>query len=106
MSGSCASVAEKQTPTEDLAEWQDSCATDEHESLTQWPTHGTTGTDSEMCSTVAKDDDTLLSCEFDCGPPMPRKNMINKGQCTEHMSGVVCLLLFNACHHQILGFAA
>ena len=64
---------------EDLAEWQDSCATDEHDSLTQCPTHGSTGTDSEMCSGVAKEDDTLVSCAFDCGPPMPRKNMINKG---------------------------
>ena len=79
MSASCTSPAEKLTPTEDLAEWQDSCGTDEHDSLTQYVTHGRTSTDSEMCSGVAKDDDTLVSCEFDCGPPMPRKNMINKG---------------------------
>ena len=58
---------------------RDSCGTDGHDSATQWPTHGSSGADSEMCATVAKEDDALVSCEFDCGPPMPRNNMINKG---------------------------
>ena len=45
---------------------------------TQWPAP-TTATDSELCSSATKEEDTLVSCEFDCGPPLPRKNMVNKG---------------------------
>ena len=79
MADSSTTVVDKQPPTEELAERHDSCGTDEQESLTQWPAHNNTGADSEMSVTVAKEDDTLVSCEFDCGPPMPGKHMMNKG---------------------------
>ena len=78
---------------EALAEWQDSPATEDMDSGTQWPAPAT-GTDSELCSSATKEEDTLVSCDFDCGPPLPRKSMVNKGNaaCVGFAHLVVCAM--------------
>ena len=48
---------------------------------------GAGGAEGGTCSTLPADhhtslqkkDDTLALCDFDCGPPMPRRDMVNKG---------------------------
>ncbi len=48
---------------------------------------GAGGAEGGTCSTLPAEhhtslttnDDTLALCDFDCGPPMPRRDMVNKG---------------------------
>ena len=61
MAGVATPSLDRLTPTDELAEWQDSCGTDEHECVGNTPTNGSAVTDSELCATAAKDDDTLVS---------------------------------------------
>ena len=63
--------------TEDIEELLECSATEEIEYATQLPALGA-GTDAELCTRTEKEEDTLVTCEFDCGPPMPRKDMMNK----------------------------
>ena len=79
MEGAAAPSFDRPTDGDELAEWQDSGATSDVDSGTQCSSRAIAATDSDLCSTIGKDDDTLVACEFDCGPPMPRKNMVNKG---------------------------
>ena len=78
MSSSRSSICDKTVSNDELVECHDDSATEDIDAGTQWPAQDTS-TPSQLCTSVAKEDDTLVTCEFDCGPPMPRKNMINKG---------------------------
>ena len=84
----------------------DSCGTDRHDSSTQWPTHSSASADYEMCATVAKEDDALVSCELIAALLCHATKNDKQEQCKEHVLGVPCLLLFSACHHHILGCPA
>jgi hypothetical protein len=102
MATSCTSSCGSPSSAEQLVEWHDSSATDENESGTHCPLHIGAATDSDVYASVTREDDMLVTCEFDCGPPMPRKHMANKG--TKRVLGVPCVILCHACHHTILGF--
>ena len=78
MSSSRSRISEQPVSNDELVECHDSSATEDIDSGAQWPAQ-VTNTDSELCTTVAKEDDTLVICEFDCGPPLPRNSMLNKG---------------------------
>jgi len=53
---------------------------------------GDTRTAQAQKPSASTDVDLVLTCEFDCGPPMPRSAMINKGNARSHCW--VC----HACH--------
>ena len=97
---------DRPTDGDELAEWQDSCATSDVDSGTQCSSRAIAATDSDLCSTIGKGDDTLVTCEFDCGPPVPRKNMVNKGNARSACWVCPPCFLFYARQHSILGFEA
>ena len=39
---------------------------------------------AEQHTNPLKDENTLTYCDFDCGPPMPRRDMVNKGNSRSH----------------------
>ena len=56
---------DRPTDGDELAEWQDSSSTQEHDSGAEWRAHSSVGADSDLCSSAAKDDDVLVSCEVE-----------------------------------------
>jgi hypothetical protein len=79
--GSSISVNDRQAALDDATECPDSCASDEHDGGTDRLHHNGHVPPVEPRSAFSSgaDGDTLVHCNFDCGPPQPRKRMINKG---------------------------
>ena len=50
--------------------------------------------------TLVKDVDTLVFCDFDCGPALPRKDLISKGNSRSHC--LVCRPCYYAMHANVL----
>ena len=80
--GSSTSDNDRQAALDDATEWPDSGVSDEYDGATERHHHNGHVPTVEPRSYISSctDGDTLVHCEFDCGPPLPRNNMINKGK--------------------------
>ena len=67
MSSSRSNICDKTVPNDELVECHDDSATEDIDASTQCHAQDTS-TPSQLCTSVAKEDDTLVTCEFDCGP--------------------------------------
>ncbi len=79
--GSTTSDNDRQGALDDATDWPDSGPSDEHDGGTDRVQHNGHVPPVEPRSSFSSgaDGDTLVHCGFDCGPPQPRKHMINKG---------------------------
>ena len=79
--GSPTSDNDRQGALDDATDWPDSGPSDEHDGGTDRVQHNghMTPVESRSSFSSAADGDTLVHCDFDCGPPQPRNHMINKG---------------------------
>ena len=78
MSSSATSPVESSGSRDDVGEWVATSNASDHDAGTRF-SHCHVYRGVEACASPGKDVGFLEVCEFDCGPPMPQRDMVNKG---------------------------
>ena len=86
MSTSRSSCNETTPSVHDIPDSLDACGSSDIELSTPMPVQSATTltVPAEQHTSPLKDENTLTYCDFDCGPPMPRRDMVNKGNSRSH----------------------